>query len=174
MFSDLHGLASWLAHGKCIRFGGYFYYSGTNKPGFACPGRRYFNGILAETIEAKMQNWVRSVTIYLFVLWLPVCFFFSFSLLKMPSLIPVCLLPFQATSHPPITCKVQQVGHFLESVTLHLLTEAWQTGNPFWAELVIVLRYPSGYLSMDRQRLWVLSGIVLSIGRPWQDLCAAS
>lgn len=65
MFSDIHGLASWLAHSKCIRFGGYFYYSGTNKPGFTCPGRRYFNGILAETIEAKMQNWVRSVTIYL-------------------------------------------------------------------------------------------------------------
>ena len=92
----------------------------------------------------------------------------------MPSLIPDCLLPLQATPHTPITCKVQQVGHFLESVTLYLLTEAWQTGNPFWAELVIVLWYPSGYLSMDRQRLWFLSEIVLSIKRPWQDLCAAS
>ena len=48
----------------------------------------------------------------------------------MPSLIPDCLLPLQATPHTPITCKVQQVGHFLESVTLYLLTEAWQTGNP--------------------------------------------
>ena len=76
MFSDIHGLASWLAHSKYIRFGGYFYYSGTNKPGFTRPGRRYFNGILAETVEAKMQNWVRSVTIYFFLSSGSLFFFF--------------------------------------------------------------------------------------------------
>ena len=78
MFSGIHGLASWLAHSKYVRFGGYFYYSGTNKPGFTHPGRRYFNGILAETVEAKMQNWVRSVTIYFFLSSGSLVFFFCF------------------------------------------------------------------------------------------------
>ena len=109
MFSDIHGLASWLAHSKCIRFGGYFYYSGTNKPGFACSGRRYFNGILAETIEAKMQNWVRSVTIYLSSGSLVVFFFFFFALLKMPSLISDCSL-FRPVATLPLLVKFNKWG----------------------------------------------------------------